>query len=114
MHVGLDLSNSDYNLLELSRKLLVEMGHTPGRIRLVQPAGTFTNLARARKPGWLLTISKSRDVQAFATSIGFADSKKEGKLGDAIRLIKRHGRIGAARLWITKYEKQSGDWVRKE
>ncbi len=113
LDVGLALSNSDYYLLELSRMWLLKLGYHPGRIRLVQPAGTVTNLARAKKPVWLLTISTFEDVQAFAVSIGFADSKKQGKLDDAIFLIQRNGSRAAASDWTGKYEKRRGDWVRK-
>lgn len=54
--VGLGISNSDYSLLDFSKSLLTALGFNPGGIRLVQPAGTITNLARAVKPGWLMTL----------------------------------------------------------
>ena len=114
LDVGLDLSNSEYGLLDFCRLLLAALGYHPSRIRLVQPAGTLTNLARATKPGWLLTLLRFDDTQLFAASIGFADTKKQEKLSDAIFLIRKHGSKGAAREWVNRYEKQRGDWVRIE
>ncbi len=114
LSIGLDLSNSDYGLLDFCRMLLAALGYHPGRIRLVKPTGTLTNLGRAKKPGWLLTLLRFDDAQFFAANIGFADSKKQEKLADAISLIQKYGSKGAAREWVNRYEKQRGDWVRKE
>jgi len=114
LSIGLDLSNSDYGLLDFCRMLLAALGYHPGRIRLVKPTGTLTNLGRAKKLGWLLTLLRFDDAQFFAANIGFADSKKQEKLADAISLIQKYGSKGAAREWVNRYEKQRGDWVRKE
>ena len=113
LDVGLDLSNSDYKLLELSRDLLCALGYVSARIRLVQLEGAATNLGVANKPGWLLTMLRFRDAKTFATEIGFADSAKQQKLADAISFIYELGAKGAARRWMALYQKQRGDWVKK-
>ncbi len=113
LDVALDLSNSDYELLEFSMNLLLALVYHPKRIRLVQPKGTRTNLGVATKPGWLLKLLRFDDVETFASTIGFADSKKQRKLTDAISLIREFGSIRAAREWTRLYEKQRGDWVWK-
>lgn len=113
LDVVLDLSNSDYQLLEFSMNLLLALGYHPRRIRLVQPKGTRTNLGVATKAGWLLKLLRFDDAETFASTIGFADSKKQRKLTDAISLIREFGSIRAAREWTRLYEKQRGDWVWK-
>lgn len=113
LDVGICLSNSDHRLLEFSRGLLLTLGFHPGRIRLNYPAGKVTNLSVAKKPGWLLSISRFAEVREFASTIGFGDSYKQRKLKDAISLIKKSGHLSAASDWTRLYEKRRGKWVPK-
>lgn len=113
LDVGLFASNSDYQLLALSASMLSKLGLLPGRIKLDTEKGEKTNYGVARKSTWQLLLSKFRDVEEFALAIGFADSRKQQKLADAISFIKEQGRTGGAIKWMSFYEKRRGDWVRK-
>lgn len=114
LDVGLCVSNNDHELLEFSRDLLSNIGFHPGQIRLNMLEGATTNLGVARKTGWLLSLSRFEDARKFAGTIGFADTNKQRKLTDAISFIEKYGRIDAAIEWTKCYEKQHGDWVRKD
>jgi intein-encoded DNA endonuclease-like protein len=111
--VDVTVSNSDRELMELTRKLLIAQDFRPGKISLHIREGTITNLAIARKTVWLIRLSWLRDVVLFADLIGFADSIKQTKIKDAISLITEKGRINAASEWKIFYNKVQGDWVKK-
>jgi DNA endonuclease len=113
LSVGLDLSNTDHELLELAQVLLYRLGLRPSKIRLVQLQGEATNLARATRPGWLLTVLRFQDVLTFATVVKFADTVKQQKLEDALRLISTCSGNQAVNEWKKLYEKVDGKWVRK-
>jgi intein-encoded DNA endonuclease-like protein len=113
LSVGLDLSNSDYELLDLTRSLLIGLGLHPSRIRLVQLKGEVTNLARATRPGWLLTVLRFEDVLRFATVIKFADNSKQQKLEDALRLVSNCDGNQAVSEWKSLYQKRKGKWIKK-
>ena len=113
LEIALDLSNSDFELLQLCRDLLRRMGFSPSRIRLVQRKGESTNLGTATKPGWLLMLLSLDDVRRFATAIGFADQVKQEKLTDALKLIEAFGPKGAVGEWEIRYAKLNRKWVRR-
>lgn len=111
--VGVCVSNSDHQLLQLSRNLLSSLGFHAGRIRLGTPAGKQTNVGIARKDNWMMNLSRLSEVQEFARDIGFADSDKQQKLDDAVSNLKQYGRARAAEKWLESYCKVGGAWVRK-
>jgi intein-encoded DNA endonuclease-like protein len=84
LDVGINLTNSDLELIQACGSLLSGLGFSSIRVRLVQRAGEVTNLGVARKNCWLLTLLRIRDVARFATEIGFADSGKQQKLTEAL------------------------------
>jgi intein-encoded DNA endonuclease-like protein len=69
--VGVTVSNSDSELLELARNLLVAKGLHPGKIRIGTSKGEKTNLGIARNTVWMMSLSGFRDVVLFADLIGF-------------------------------------------
>ncbi len=113
LHVGVVISNSNKRLLKFSRKLLLGLGFHPGKIRLNMPKGKKTNLSTATKAGWLVSLSRFKEVSRFASLIGFADEKKQRKLNEALKMIKVYGSIEAARLWAESYEKIGKRWTLK-
>ena len=112
--VDVTVSNSDHDLMELTRDMLIAQNLRPGKIRLHIREGTVTNLAIARKTVWLIHLGWFGDVVLFHHTIGFADSVKQTKLNDAISLITEKGRIKAASEWKFFYNKVNGDWVKKD
>jgi len=56
----------------------------------------------------------AEDIQRFAGTIGFADSVKQTKLFDAIKLMRKYGSFDAAGRWTLLYEKRSHNWVRRQ
>ena len=113
LHLGLVVSNSDYEILMFTRKLLSIFGFHPGRIRLNMPEGKKTNLAVARSSGWLLSLSRFGDARGFSNTIGFADGDKQRKLMEAISYIEKCGAKRAATEWTKYYQKQGKKWVKK-
>ena len=113
LSAGVVVSNSDRALLQCTYDLLTRQGYHPGKIRLNFQEGKKTNLGSARRPGWLLTISRFAEVQRFGPEIGFADASKQHKLDEAVRLIRESGPRGAAAKWVELYEKRRGDWSRR-
>ena len=113
LSVGVAVSNSDRSLLEFTRRLLTGLGFEPGRVRLNVHKGHRTNLGVARKNGWLLSITSIDQVRRFFTEVGFADSKKQTKLDDALSLLAHYGRCEAVTHWRSMYEKSGRMWVRK-
>ena len=112
LDIAVEISNSDYELLELTRDLLSSLGLTPSRIRLVQREGERTNLGRATKAGWLLMILHLADISRFASEVGFADVEKQRKLEEALHLVRAYGSEGAVHEWTARYQKVNRKWVR--
>jgi hypothetical protein len=112
--LGISISNTDSALLEFCRRELIKQGFAPGRLKVDRFAGEKTNIAVVRNTLWQFNLSKKNDVANFAEAIGFADLKKQNKLEDAIKMIREYGHSGAIAHWTELYEKQSGDWIRKE
>ncbi len=110
--VGLVLANSDASLLEFVRALLVQLGYRPGIIRVNTLKGEKTNLGVATRPGLLLNMSRRNDIARFLSEIGFADSVKQSKLSDAVRLVNTLGSSGAVREWVRLYRKVGKRWER--
>ena len=113
LRLGLVVSNSGYELLMFTRKLLSIFGFHPARIRLNIPEGKKTNLAVARSSGWLLSLSGFEDARGFSNTIGFADGDKQRKLMEAISYIEKCGAKRAATEWTKYYQKQGKKWVKK-
>src|SRR5207244_13443596 len=99
-------SNSDYELLMFTRKLLSIFGFHPGRIRLNMPEGKKTNLAVARSSGWLLSLSRFGDARGFSNTIDFAAGDKQRTLMDALSYIENCGDKITATEWTNNYQKQ--------
>lgn len=113
LDVGLDLSNSAFELMEYSRSLLLSLGFRAGRIRQVLQRGEVTNLGTASRPGWLMTLLRFGDVVRFARIIGFADHEKQQELDEAISIVQTLGSRNAVSKWQQLYEKRNREWVRK-
>jgi intein-encoded DNA endonuclease-like protein len=114
LDVGLCVSNCDSSLLEFARRLLLGLRFRPGRLKVDRYAGEVTNLSIVKNTAWQFTLSKFVDVVRFADIIGFADSKKQRKLAEAIGLIAKFGSFRAASKWTELYEKRAGEWTRRE
>ena len=112
LNVGVVVSNSYKPYMVLTESLLRELGLHPGAIRLNMAAGRQTNVAVASQSGWLLSISRLEEVQVFFETIGFADSEKQTKLGDALLLIEEYGSKNASIQWAKHYSKRGRTWVR--
>lgn len=112
LNVAVDLSNSDYPLLQEAQSMLCLLGFRPARIRLTMPKGSITNKGVATKSGWLLKLLKFCDVEKFSNDIGFADDVKQSKMIDALDLIRTYGSKDAGRRWTGSYKKYKGTWVR--
>ena len=93
---------------------MIKLGLRPGHLKVDRYAGERTNISEVKNTLWQFHISRKNDIAHFAESIGFADLKKQNKLGEAIELIRKYGHSGAIAHWTKLYEKQSGDWIRKE
>jgi len=114
LDVGLCITNSDLPMLNTVRNLLQVGGFSPGKLKIDREKGESTNLSVAKRAIWQFNLSKLGDAERFAKSIGFADSEKQGKLEEAITLVRRHGSFVAASRWRMLYQKVSGTWVRTE
>lgn len=114
LSTGVELANSDYQLLVFSRDSLSNLGFHPGRIRLNTAKGKRTNVGVAREAVWLFSLSRFEDAIRFSDKIGFADEEKQSKLRDAISFTEERGSFGAASEWSKHYEKQGRKWVRKD
>jgi len=112
LEVGLTVSNSDYELMQLLNRLLTNSALHPGAIRLNTRAGTRTNLGIATNDVWVMNLSRLDEVDAFARTIGFADAVKQDKLEDAIRLIRDIGHRAAAAQWTERYRMVNGIWIK--
>jgi hypothetical protein len=99
--------------MEFCRNLLVGLGFHPGKIRLNMAKGKRTNISVATKSGWLITLSRSREVRIFADTIGFADTNKQQKLVHALSLVDQLGVVEAGKKWPELYEKTGRVWRRK-
>ncbi len=112
LEVGLTVSNSDYELMRVLKRLLTNSALHPGALRLNTRAGTRTNLGIATSDVWVMNLSRLDKVEVFARTIGFADAVKQDKLEDAIRLIREIGHKAAAAKWTERYRMVNGVWIR--
>ncbi|MGA2666344.1 MAG: LAGLIDADG family homing endonuclease [Nitrososphaerales archaeon] len=114
LDVGITISNTDVALLELARRLLLDLGIRTGGMKINRRAGERTNLSVALHSEWQFTVSARDDVLRFARSVGFADLTKQTKLDDGLRMIFEVGPAAAADRWRLAYEKKGRIWVRKD
>jgi intein-encoded DNA endonuclease-like protein len=112
LSIGVTASNSNRRILDFARSLLVDGGYHPGKIRVNIEEGKRTNVGIASSDGLVFTLSKFHDVQRFASEIGFADSEKQSKMNDAIRLLSTMNRYDAAIEWRRAYKKVGKRWAR--
>jgi len=113
LSAGVEVANTDVQLLELARKYLLELGFSPGRLRLGNRQGTKTGFGRATKDCWIMNLSRQSDVRRFLTEIGFADPNKQSKLTEASESLDELGPQEAARLWLNSHEKLGKRWSKK-
>lgn len=111
--VGVVVANSDCELLNYARGLLLNLGFRPGRMRLNTAVGDITSVGTARKAVMVFSLSRAEEVRRFVTEIGFADPEKQGKLTEAILLLDAFGRNDAVREWVRRYYKPGRKWVKK-
>jgi hypothetical protein len=65
------------------------------------------------KTEWQFRIARPDEVGTFLQSIGFADLQKQEKALDAFRLVHEIGTAGAVDVWLRKYSKIGGVWVKR-
>jgi intein-encoded DNA endonuclease-like protein len=111
--VGVDATNSDTELLNFARDLLLDIGYRPGKNRVSTEEGERTNFGVAKNTIYVFTLSTYDDVKRFASEIGFADSKKNEKLSDALTLIECFGKHKAVDEWKRFYQKIGRKWSKK-
>ncbi len=111
LSLGLCITNSDLPLIALVRGMLVNLGYSLGNLKIDRKKGERTNLTIVKRDVWQFNISTRSEVVRFAKEIGFADSRKQKKLEDAISLVAALGSFDAAADWQRRYKKSSGDWT---
>jgi intein-encoded DNA endonuclease-like protein len=112
LNVGVVVSNSDISLMKFCRDLLATLGFHPGKIRLNAAKGKKTNISIASMNSWLLTMSRLKEVRTFVDTIGFADTEKQQKVTQALRLIEELGVVDAGERWLQLYKKTGKRWKR--
>lgn len=116
--VIITLTNSDLELLEFTKKLLLKkygihsymkLQHKEGEIDVIQGREYIL-----KKDCWVLIIDRQEDVIEFYELIGFRIQRRQTKLRDAIEILRKYKsnkeRIEA---WLRKYTKVKNKWIPK-
>ncbi|MGA2971053.1 MAG: LAGLIDADG family homing endonuclease [Candidatus Bathyarchaeia archaeon] len=110
---GVSASNTDVRLLRYISRLLRDRFHIHSSIRVARkPWRTVIHgkPVQFKKIVFALRVRRIRDVQVFASKIGFASARKQKILGDALGLIRAHGSREAAGYWPHAHQKIGNRW----
>jgi intein-encoded DNA endonuclease-like protein len=117
LHVCLRVTNSNKELLLFISDLLLRFFGITSYFRQIRKGPRIDCVegrkVRFKKATYQLKIDRLEQLALFAKRIGFKIERKQEKLTDATRLIKRYSSWGATEHWLELYEKKNGFWKRR-
>jgi len=110
---GVNASNTDVRLLRYISRLLQSSFQVHSSITIQRKpwrAVIHGKPVQFKKTVFGLSVRRMRDVQVFASKIGFASARKQMALEEALALIRAHGSREAAFYWSRNYKKIGTKW----
>ncbi|HYB07553.1 MAG TPA: LAGLIDADG family homing endonuclease [Nitrososphaerales archaeon] len=118
LFLSVGAENSDRSLLRRVKQLLEEALEINCTIHSKRKAGSVKIIRGKafvmRRTSYSLIIAGIEDVKRFARTVNFSIHRKAQKLRDVLSIITSFAPKDRQAAWKRLYNKQSGEWIRKD